>query len=271
MLRNKRYFMLLAILLAAGLACNLSRSGDTQPSTSGQGQEPAVTEQAPGGGISLFGSPTEVPSKPIGLRQGLSSLDSYRLTIRMVNNGPSALDKSESTFTIESGSDGESSHITNHSVSSSEESPEAETDESDEYFVGNRQCSVPKDSEVDTSDMDPMIREVFDAWYGMLDLVPTVNEPVFVSAEEMNGITANHFKFTVKGLGKDTGSEVVSSDGEYWLAQDGQYIVKYVVQIETRNGPAADANTKTVHSEFLIDVKDINQNIVIEMPAACQK
>jgi len=99
-----------------------------------------------------------------------------------------------------------------------------------------------------------------------------VNEPVFIGEEEVNGVRTNHFKFKANGLGIDPGTEVVSSDGEYWLAQDGQYIVKYYVVIETRIGPAGGANTKaTMHSEFYIEVKDINQPITIAFPQACKE
>ncbi len=63
---------------------------------------------------------------------------------------------------------------------------------------------------------------------------------------------------------------MVASGGEYWLAQDGQYVVKNSIVLETRSGPAGDPNTETMHAEFYIEVQDINQEIVITMPAACQ-
>jgi hypothetical protein len=268
MLRNKRFFLVLVFILVTGLACNLGSAAAPKPAASGQGD--AASSTAPAQNNQGSAKNDSIPSSPIGLRQGLASLNSYRMTIRMVNNGPTALDKSDSTFFIESGSDGKSTHIKNTSTSSSEKEPEVSTSESDDYVIGNHRCNVPKDSEVDKSDMDPMVREVADAWYGLLDLTPSVNEPVFIGAEDLNGVKTNHFKFKVGGLGVDSGAEVVTSNGEYWLAQDGQYIVKYIVTIETRSGPAGDANTKTVHSEFSIEVQDINQNIVIEMPPACQ-
>jgi hypothetical protein len=114
-----------------------------------------------------------------------------------------------------------------------------------------------------------MVKEVLDTWYTLVDLVSTVNDPVFIG-EEVNGVMTNHFKFKVNGLGIDSGAEVVSSDGEYWLAQDGQYIVKYSVVLETCSGPAGNVNTKTMHSEFYIEVYDVNQNIVIRLPVNCQ-
>jgi hypothetical protein len=250
----------LIVLALAGLACASVRvEGFATPSSE---QNPAGVPES---------NSSSIPSNPIGLRAGLSSLNSYRLTIRIINNGPTAQDKNQTTITIESGTDGKSSHTKFESITSSADSPEAQSSITDQYTIGNQQCSFSSgDSESSKSDMDPMAREVLDTWYTLIDLVPAVNEPVLIGEEDINGIRTNHFKFKVGGLGVNSGAEVVSSDGEYWLAQDGQYIVKYSVAIETRNGPAGDVNTKTMHSEFHIEVTDINQNIVITLPANCQ-
>jgi hypothetical protein len=259
MLRKQRFLIALIVLALAGLACASVRvEGFATPSS----------EQNPAGAPAPNSS--SVPSNPIGLRQGLSSLNSYRLTIRIINNGPTAQDKNQTTFTIESGTDGKSSHLNYASITSSADSPEAQSNITDQYTIGNQQCSFSSgDSEAVKSNMDPMAKEVLDTTYKMIDLVPTVNEPVFIGEEDVNGIRTNHFKFKVSGLGVDSGVEVVSSDGEYWLAQDGQYIVKYSVVLETRSGPASDVNTKTMHSEFYIEVKDINQPINIAFSQAC--
>jgi len=56
-----------------------------------------------------------------------------------------------------------------------------------------------------------------------------VNDPVFVGAEEMNGVMTKPFHLHRQRVGDESGAEVVASTGEYWLAQDGQYIVKYLV------------------------------------------
>jgi hypothetical protein len=271
MLHKQRFLLALTILVMAGLACTLGQpAGKKAPPSSAQ--NPSETSAPSSKSLPLSNpSPTPIPSNPIGLRQGLSSLDSYRLTIKMIYNGPTAQDKNQTTFTIESGTDGKSSHIKYETVSSSADSPDAQTSINDQYMIGNRQCSSSGgDSEADKSDMDPMLKEILNTWYSMFDLTPRVNDPVFIDEEEVNGVRTNHFKFKVNGLGVDSGAEVVSSDGEYWLAQDGQYIVKYSVVLETRSGPAGDANTKKMHSEFFIEVKDINQNIVIALPGNCQ-
>lgn len=276
----KRIVWFLIILGAMMLACSLPGLQSPTPDNTGPSAPDSTTPLAPGTVdtpapdkpvIPFLATPTTMPSNPIGIRQGLASLDSYRLEIRFANLGPTSQDRSEITFQVETASDGESWHITNSVLSSSAEEPEVNTSQSNQYKVGTIMCEVSEDdSEVDVNDMDPQVTEILDVWTGLLDLVPVVNDPVFIGSEIMNGVQTNHFQFDVSGLGVDSGAEVVASDGEYWLAVDGQYVVKYVVHLETRDGPAGDANTETLRSDISIEVRDINQPIEITLPANCQ-
>jgi hypothetical protein len=99
----------------------------------------------------------------------------------------------------------------------------------------------------------------------MVDLLPIIDDPIYVGAETMNGIATNHFTFQVSGVGGESGVDVVINQGEYWLAQDGQYLVRYTLLIET-----LDANTQeTIHAEYLIDLTNINQPLSIAFPQGC--
>jgi hypothetical protein len=285
MSKYKLLFIVFSVFLLVSLACNIGNSaeqGNEQPPASveqpsqglqpaeGQEQPPAQAE-APAAQVIVVTAtpePTEIPSEPIGIWQGLSSLNSYRLTIRLVNNGPSAQDLSQSSIQIEAGSDGDSTHTHYEIVTSSADDPEVSTSTSDHYQVGMLTCDL-SDGEATVSESDPMVQEMVNAWVKMIDLLPMVNDPVFVGEEMLNGVMTNHFTFNVEGLGTESGAEVVYSNGEYWLAQDGQYVVKYSVVMETRNGPADDPNTQTVHSEFYIETTDINQEIIISLPSNC--
>jgi hypothetical protein len=282
-----RKFWFVIVVILVGLACNVSmpKAGDTaseatpeavqvvepgaevlQPAVEQEEQVPvAVPTETP------VPTPTSIPSEPIGLWAGLSSLNSYRLTIRTTANGPEAQDKSQMIYLTEVGSDGDSSHVRSENISSSADDPDVSSSSSDQYRIGNRTCELSSDDdEVSVTDEDPMVQEMLNTWVKLIDLVPTVNDPVFVGEEELNGIKTNHFIFTVSGLGVDSGAEVVSSGGEYWLAQDGQFIVKYSALLETRNGPVGDPETKTMSVEFYIELKDVNQDILITMPEQCQ-
>lgn len=273
----KRIVWFLIILGAMMLACSLPglqspTPDNTGPSAPGSTTPDMMNTPAPEKPVFPFlSTPTTMPSNPIGIRQGLAGLNSYQMEIRFANLGPTSQDRSEITFMVETASDGESWHITNSILSSSAEEPEVNTSQSNQYKVGDIMCEVSEeDFEVEKTDMDPQVTEILDVWTGLLDLVPIVNDPVFIGSEVMNGVETNHFTFNVSGLGVDSGAEVVASDGEYWLAVDGQYVVKYVVHLETRDGPAGDANTETLRSDFSIEVRDINQPIIITLPAKCK-
>ena len=284
---NKRWFLVvISILVLVSLACNLSNitnndpvqapaTGGEQPDSS-QPEQPDQQSQEGDSStpqvivITATPAPAAIPSQPVSIWQGLSSLNSYRLVMRLVNNGPTASDLSQNSMWVESGSDGDSSHTRYETISSSSDDPEVSTSTTDNYVIGNRTCDVDDSSEVTLEDADPQAQEITDAWFKLLDILPMTDDPVFVGEEMLNGVMTNHFTFNVAGLGAESGAEVVASNGEYWLAQDGQYVVKYSVIMETRNGPAGDPNTHTMHSEFYIEVADINQPIVITMPAICQ-
>jgi hypothetical protein len=282
-----RKFWFVLVIMIVGLACNVSvPKGDNATleatAETAQGVEPGAEaaqpaveqeEQAPTPSPTETPAPTPapIPSKPIGLWEGLSSLNSYRLTIRTTANGPTAQDRTTMTYLTEVGADGDSSHIHSENFSSSEDDPEGSSSTSDQYRVGNRTCELNSDDDdVTVTDEDPMVQEMLNAWVKLVDLVPMVQDPVFVGAEELNGIQTNHFRFTVSGLGVESGAEVVSSGGDYWLAQDGQYIVKYSALLEMRNGPAGAADTETMSVEFYIELQDANEEIVITMPEQCQ-
>jgi hypothetical protein len=288
MSRKKLSFIAFSVLLLVSLACNIGNSAEQSPTQPTQAVEQPSDDLQPAEGqaeqqtepqaepppaevivVTATPAPTTIPSEPIGLWQGLSSLNSYRLTIRLVNNGPTEQDLSQSTILIEVGSDGDSSHTHYETVMSSSDDPEVSTSISDQYRVGSRTCDV-SDGEATITDNDPMVQEMIDAWFKMIDLLPMVNDPAYLGEEMLNGVMTNHFSFDVEGLGVESGAEVVYSNGEYWLAQDGQYLVKYSVVMETRNGPADDPNTQKVHSEFNIETTDINQEIVITLPSNCQ-
>ena len=284
MASKKWYLLGIVFFVLVSLACNLSdvtngapqapaaegeqpvQAGDGQPQPqSGEAPEPQVIV------VTATPAPTEIPSMPVGIWEGLSSLNSYRLTIRMVNNGPAAVDRSTTTMLVEMGSDGDSSHTQYTIFMSSADEPDGDTSVTDQYRVGNISCDFSEgDTEANISEEDPMAQEVVDQWFRMVDLLPMVNDPVFVGEEMVNGVMTNHFTFILEGLGTESGAEVVSREGEYWLAQDGQYVVKYSVVMETRDGPAGDPNTQVIHSEFYIEVTDINQEVVITLPSICQ-
>ena len=158
-------------------------------------------------------------------------------------------------------------------VSSSADDPEASQSTSDQYQIGNKSCEISgegADREAKLKAVNVQQNEMRDSMSGLEDMILVVENPQYVGAESVNGIQTNHFKFNVSGLGKKSGAEVTQSAGEYWVAQDGQYLVKYDVVLETRSAPASNPQAQVIHFETHVDLSNVNQPIQIDMPTECK-
>ena len=248
---NKRMVIFLSLLVMVMLACNLS-SGTTP-------QAPGSTPQ--GNGNKPNGTP---PADPVSISEGLASLNSYQMTTTITSIGPKPGDSS--TIVIESQRSKEQgasyTHMTQTAVKEGVDTPTIS--EYQLYRIGNDQCSNSS-GEWSWTSMAPNEKEMMDVMTNMLNFTPRIDNPTFVAQETVNSIPTNHFTFKVSGLGANSGATVNANQGDYWLAVDGQYIVKYSLVVET----VVDPKTSIVHMETLIDVKDINQLVNIAFPQAC--
>jgi hypothetical protein len=57
---------------------------------------------------------------------------------------------------------------------------------------------------------------------------------------------------------------VTTNQGEYWLAVDGNFLVRYILQVETRPNP-----DETNRLQIEIDMTEMNQPLNLQMPAGC--
>lgn len=291
---NKRYLILLAIclVLLSGLACNFSSAAGTQQNTPGaqletnpsqpEAVQPAPQEPievAPGGGLPMptetaVPTPEPVSTHPLGLRQGLAGLNSYRLRIHMVFNGPSELDRNETTMQIAYNKEGDQFYNRTESTSSSADDPEVSTEVSETYRLEGKSCEIYPDDPESSGASDPASpaeEAMTDAMMYLFDMVVFAENPVLVGVETVNGIPSNHYTFVVSGLNSITGAEVTQSQGEYWIAEEGDYLVKYNATLETRTAPPGDASAEVMYLMVEIDLSDVDTAINITLPAQCQE
>ena len=252
--RNKVLFVL-AVVLSLTLACSLTNNPDAGSGPDGGSAPPD----------SRLPSPTVIPSAPVSIRAGLASLNSYTLVIESNYSGPTLADYSQSHYEIQNSNDLDARVTHTVTTESSEGDYEPYTSDSYSYTIGNAECSgsdVDGWSYVETTPQEAEMQELFSE---MMDIVPLIDTPTFVSSELLNGIMTNHFTFRISGLGLTSGAQVITNQGDYWLAQDGQYIVRYFLVTETLD----PTYQTTQHMELLIEVKDINQPVNIVFPAGC--
>jgi hypothetical protein len=200
--------------------------------------------------------PTSIPSEPVSIRTGLSSLNSYIIKIGIKTSGPTAKDLTDMQTEIQYSKDADSLQTHSHSVNSSADNPDQSTSDSYTYRIGNDQCTGSK-TDWSFSSMTPAQRELMDIYMEMIDITPMIGDPELVGPENIDGIDTNHFSFKVKGLGAASGAEVTANQGDYWLAVDGRYIVRYSLVLETRSGPKSEI----MHEEFHIELTNVNKSV----------
>jgi len=256
---KKKIVIFLSILLMLTLACNLSESPTSKPpSGTPQGNEnQSGNTPAP--------QPNETPpANPVSINDGLSSLNSYQMTVLFKSTGPDASQSSTLEVETQHSQEQDASHTHMTLTVIKEGGGDPSTSDTDIYRIGNDQCSGSGEDWSWTS-MAPNQKEMLDLTTNMLSLTPLIDTPTFVAPETVNGVPSNHFTFKISGLGVTSGAEVIANNGDYWLAVDGQYIVKYILDLET----SLDPQTNMLHEEISIEMTQINQPVTIAFPQAC--
>ncbi len=278
---KKTAVLILGLWVILTLACNLSVNSPTttspgyQPSGSSTSEEQVATSGVVQGETLQPGaaSPTQPPKKaqatqinsqPVSIKDGLASLNSYNLAITFKSSGPDPKDTTTINLIIQHSKDLDARLTHFITDATRADSTEPSHSESFIYNIGNDQCSGSGE-DWSWSTIAANQKEMTDIIQNMISVTPTIENPTFVAQETINGIPSNHFSFKVAGLGVKSGAEVTANQGDYWLAVDGRYIVKYTLVIETRGGP----NSEILHEEVAIDLTQINQPVDISFPQTC--
>jgi len=253
---KKRIVAFLSLLVSLMLACGLASKTGT-----GTGNTP---QKQPGG---IFSSPTATTDpEPVSINDGLGSLNSYVMSVQFNSTGPDPSQSSTTTLEVKRSHDKDASvtHLDISSIPKGGGKPK--TTESYIYKIGNDQCSGSGSDWTWTS-YTPTQAEMSGVLKSMLGLTPLIDSPSFVAQETVNDIPTNHFTFKVSGLGETSGAVVNTNQGDYWLAVDGQYIVKYTLVLETSD----PSTTDVFHEEVSINLSQVNQPVDIAFPQDCVK
>ena len=270
---KKALFVFIGLLVLTALACNLTGGSDTnapdaQPGEAVQVQpeqqsQPAGCPDCPECPACPTPEPTPIPSKPVMINEGLNSLDSYVFIIRMKTTGSNPLDMSEMINETRRMSAQNATYTRMYQAESSVEYPELEADTSEIYRIGLESCEVSED-EYDFSTITPTEDELTGLLTGLADFNFVVSDPVLVGTETVNNISSYHYTFAVANLGVDSGVEVIANQGEYWIAVDGNYLVKYTLLVEMRS-----SEDEAARLEFSAELTQVNQPIDISFPQGC--
>lgn len=190
----------------------------------------------------------------------------------MINNGPTAQDISEMTTQVQYDGESDARYMRIESVESSAEYPEVYDSVEETYQVGLQSCSVSTyegTTEATPSELTPLAHDMTLATTNLFDVSVSPENPTLIGAETTNGIPSNHYTFQVTGLGDYSGQEVTRANGDYWVAQDGQFLVKYNLVLEVRSAPESDPAAEVMYSEYIFDLLEADQPQSIVMPPKC--
>jgi hypothetical protein len=247
---------------------------DALPESPTQAGTTPVATGRPQPGSTAIPSPTKKASgiEMVALRQGLASLDTYVLTSRVLNTGPTSNDRSDLKVIYKGNNPKKSSHIHQESLDSTAEDPSTEVDISDTYQVSTRSCSISDGSSSgQLREVLPIQLDMNDTFATLIDANLMVDNPVFVAEETINGIPANHYRFVISRLGKDSGGVVSRNQGDLWVAKDGKYLVKYAAVLEISTNTTDKSLAQVMHSELTMELSAVNQPLEITIPANCVK
>jgi hypothetical protein len=245
------------IVAACNLPFNIGKKNQDN-----QGGETAVP-------FSLDVGNKDVDPNPVGIQAGLGSFDSYKMTLYF-HSQDSKGNLSDINEVLErSVIDNNSHSITIQMSFDPEYDTETDISTSEEYVVGNVTCTGSDADGWTYEEMSAQEKEMMDIYKGMVDVLPLIDDPEFVGEETVNGIDCNHFTFQVAGIGDTSGSVATVNTGDYWLAKDGQYIVKYHLVLQVQSAAEGTAEAETSNIEVMIDLNDVNVPLNLAIPANC--
>jgi hypothetical protein len=247
---KSRKIIFLSLLVMLMMACSLTSTTDGSPS----GQDPVGDDS------------TSTNPVPVSLNDGLASLNSYEMTVIFMSIGPDPSQSSTTTIERQRSNDDNTSLTVIRMSTISPGGGESSTVETFIYQVGYDQCTGSDTDGWSWTSSTPAEAELQGLITSMVGLTPLIDDPVFVASETLIGIPTNHFSFQVSGLGATSGAVVNTNQGDYWLAVDGQYIVKYTLIVET----SMSSDSDVFHEEISIDMVQVNKPVNITFPQGCQ-
>lgn len=273
-MKHKRLLIIVLLMTCVSLACSLpflvkDEAAPGQPEAVQEQAEPGQPAEQEGPGLieGLVDSVISEPNpNPVSFNRGLSTLNAYVVTGELEMSGPSAQEISRMILKQEFDQASDAMLRTIYNYSQTLEDPEPSESTMYIWRVGNDTCNGTDDPEDDYEfdSMEPDLREISDLMSDIFDMTFLVENPVFVGEEVIEGIACNHFSFQLSGLGVTSGASVLANQGEYWLAKEGDYMVKYYLLIETSPEPG-----KVNHLKLNMALTEINQPRSISMPQGC--
>ncbi len=217
------------------------------------------------GGGSSGGGGVASGSLTAPLIQGMSSLDSYEFRLSLSNIGPTSADRTDMTATGAADKAAGLRHQSMTNTSSSADDPQGSTSNTESWMSKDVTCTF--DGEEYTSDApSPIGTDFGNILSGVFDIVIPDSGAQKVGDESVAGVAAEHYSFSIQGLGADSGWLVDANQGDVWVAKDGGYVLKYTVNVSMRSDAQS---TESYNVQLTLELTSVNQPVTIQVPAQC--
>lgn len=291
-MKPRKLFPIVIIIFTLMLSLACSLSGETQPEPGNAATKIALTvaaidqpaqpaTQAPGQPpiptthplepIPTL-APTLAPSTPTSLQSTLASLDSYRFILKYHKSGNKPTDTSIIDITLDQSDKDDAVHslfTLQNPIKLSDTDAETSPTTAEVWSKDNITCTKDEDGEYSSEKQTDTESDNTQDLLDLLDIVPRIDNPEFVGAETINDIPSNHFKFKIANYMADSGWLVTRNEGEYWLALDGQYIVKYSLFLDASSAPESNPKAEILKVSISQELQNINKPVDINIPASC--
>lgn len=252
-------FLSLTLLLGLTLGCSvfgLIGGGEETPPPAeappGGDETSTPTEASPSGGTEA-----EEELSLSSVTGGLQSLDSYRSHFRMTFEGSTGGEAEQwvMEMDMEYVREPSAQRIVVQGGMAGEGFETVQIGDQQYVVFGEEQCVSSSADEGDAMDME--IFEPADV-LGGLDNARRIRPD-----EKINGILCRHYAFDETSI---AWAVLSHAEGEVWVAVDGDYVVKYVMQADGKDPASQDEG----HIEWEYETRDVNKPITIEPPSGCE-
>jgi len=266
MTKRPGLFLILVLSLSLTLGCGVCGliGGEEEAvlpaeTPSGGEEAPAPTEAPAGGGTEAEGE-EESEAEELSLSSvtsGLQNLDSYRSHLEMAFEGTTGGEAAQ--WSVEMDTEYVREPFAQRLVvkgSVAEEGFESVQIGDRQYVVfGEGQCISSSADAGDAIDTE---------FFSTEDIIGGLDNAHRVQPDErVNGILCRHYTFDETSV---AWAALARAEGEVWVAVDGDYVVKYVMQADGKN-PATEDEGRI---EWVYEVRGVNEPITIEPPPGCE-
>lgn len=256
---SRRGFVALASFVAIlGSACAIMGTGTPE--------DGVVATSA--NGDSATQEPADSSMLPVSINEGLASLDSYLLTFITDVFDSTVLERTVTTFVVASDRERDASYNRTETVVTTEGGEVVSEDGQEQYIIGNSACTLAE-GEAQFSTISDTARVMSDLMSQVVDFKPLIENPVSVGQDVVNGVPVRTYTFEIRSLRAASEAEATRADGSYAVAEDGNYMVAYRLDLELRTAPEGDPEAEYSISSFDLSLEQINQPVDIEFPELC--